>query len=419
MAGGAQTGINAAINKITPMPGSGIEGAEVIDRTGTPTVEQTSGNPLDGQTKSNYDVQKEVDLNGREEAYGWKSEDRRSFLGRVHEGARTSGEVGAIAYAYDPVGPFDTSRSAEETAQELTTLGIKSFYHNGLEWNDGRKTFIDRGDAATIGTEIVGISRKAFGDGKEIAGHEALHKWYFTDAGKRFVSEFKANRLMDTPYAIEQALKVMENYSTDGNVTDKALFAEEFIARIGGQIHSGKHDNNLRTMFKDFNAVKQAWQNLVHENAPNYQFAAENTTAVTPVPGSPADTARSEQNISPELLDARGNVVGPESSVGAAAARFSMGEYGGTEQTSKMLERNPYGKYQAEATGLTKEEYENIYKYTSQTEKATQYLADLELYMGAPSTGRSRKPNTPNNNTNQHIRSSLLRPSSHLRRRPP
>ena len=31
-------------------------------------AEKGSGNPLDGQRKSNYDVQKEVDLNGREEA---------------------------------------------------------------------------------------------------------------------------------------------------------------------------------------------------------------------------------------------------------------------------------------------------------------------------------------------------------------
>ena len=60
-----------------------------------------------------------------------KEENRRAFLERSNRGARKTGEVGGVAYAYKQLGFGDTSYSAEEAAKELTSIGISYFYHNG------------------------------------------------------------------------------------------------------------------------------------------------------------------------------------------------------------------------------------------------------------------------------------------------
>lgn len=43
------------------------------------------------------------------------------------------------------------------------------------------------------------------------------------------------------------------------------LLREELFAYISGDIHEGVNDEYLRPMFRDFEAVKQAWEELVRE----------------------------------------------------------------------------------------------------------------------------------------------------------
>lgn len=195
-----------------------------------------------------------------------RTENRRAFLERSNRSARKSGEVGEIAYSYVPVGEGDTSYAAEEIAKELSALGVRSFYHDGLEYNVGGKTYTDNGYAAAIADVAVAILRNAYGDGKDIAGHEAYHIWGTTDSRERYTAVLRKNIDILTPYALEQADIVANGYF-EGTAINKTDFVEEYYARLSGQIHSGKHDADLITMFKDYGAVKTAWNELVKQNS--------------------------------------------------------------------------------------------------------------------------------------------------------
>lgn len=72
--------------------------------------------------------------------------------------------------------------------------------------------------------------------------------------------------------------------------------------------------------------------------------------------------------------------VGPESSVGAAELGFSTPGAEGKERTSRMADATPYNQYQAEATGLTREGYDKLFRYTSQTEARSTGLANQLAY---------------------------------------
>lgn len=210
-----------------------------------------------------YDL-KEGGLYGQE----GKTEDRQSFLGRVHEGTRKNGEVGGVAYAYVEVGAYDTSFAAEGAAKELNALGIKNFFHAGLEYNDGGKTYVDDGRSATIGSKIVGISSKATGNGKEIAGHEAFHVWQEGDGRAAYLETVRDNlNTLSVPY-LKMANDIADRYFKNTEI-NKGLFQEEIFATISGQIHSGEYDAELSTMFKDYGAVKAAWNELVRQNTKN------------------------------------------------------------------------------------------------------------------------------------------------------
>lgn len=195
-----------------------------------------------------------------------KDENRRAFLERSNRGARKTGKVGEVAFSYLQVGPFDTSFTAEQVERELSALGIKSFYHDGLEWNQNGKTHVDTGATAAIGNEIVGIRKDVFGNAKNFAGHEAYHVWGGSANRAAYDSVIRDNINMLTPYALKLASDVDNEYFK-GNITSKADFVEEYFAKISGQIHSGQYDDKLSTMFKDYGAVKAAWNALVAQNA--------------------------------------------------------------------------------------------------------------------------------------------------------
>lgn len=66
--------------------------------------------------------------------------------------------------------------------------------------------------------------------------------------------------------------------------------------------------------------------------------------------------------------------------LGAADAGFTTREFQGAERTSRMAGEQPYTRQQGEATGMTREEYNRIFRYQSQTEGRTTALAEELLY---------------------------------------
>lgn len=158
---------DAALDAV--MEAEGLAGEEMLEYSidGDEKDRRLPGGQDDGKMgKTGYAVGKETEYGNRR-----RKESRVEFTSRSRRGTGTVREIGRVAVSYGEVGPFDTSFRAEEAGEELRKLGIPFFYHDGLEYNVDGTTYTDDGEAATIGGAEVGINRRAFSDGKLIAGH--------------------------------------------------------------------------------------------------------------------------------------------------------------------------------------------------------------------------------------------------------
>ena len=229
---------------------------------------------LDTEGDSAYDnakkeAKQEVKIYGQD----GKAEDHASFIRRMHEGSRRVKQIGKTVFAYEPARAIDTSGAVSDAARELRRLGIKYFYHNGLEYNHNGVTYVDNGAICTIEQQVVGIYAKAFGDGMEFAGHEAFHVWKKSAGWEAYVETLRRNiSITSSVYGLEQADTVLREYF-GGDVEalsrdeSKAQFLEELYALVSGKIHSGTNESGLQTMFKDYAAVKAAWNDLINKQA--------------------------------------------------------------------------------------------------------------------------------------------------------
>ena len=241
---------------------------------------------LDTETDSAYDSAK-VTKGTKQEVnpYGQdgKAEDRASFLRRVRSSARRSHQVGNITYAFHKLRVLDASNAATEARKELQRLGIKCILHNGLEYNQDGYTYQDQGNASTLADGSVAVFGKSFGDGIEFAGHEAFHVWKKSADREAYVETLNKNiNITSSVYGIEQADTVLREYF-GGNVAAlasdeaKAQFLEELYALVSGKIHSGMNEAGLKTMFKDYAAVKAAWDDLIKKQANSEQYSSQET----------------------------------------------------------------------------------------------------------------------------------------------
>ncbi len=245
-----------------------------------------AGNEQDRLDKLNYleDVRFSREETTMEVPYGQEgtAEDDASFVRRMHESARKSKKVGEITFGFSQLRVLDASGAAADARSELKRLGIKSFLHNGLEYNYHGRTYQDKGTGGALPDGSVAIYGKAYGDGIEIAGHEAFHVWKNTPARGAYADIVKANINITTSiYGLQQADQVLKDYF-GGNIdaiigaeneANRIAFAEELYARISGQIHSGAHEAELRTMFRDYDMVKAAWDELVYSQTDGKQNA--------------------------------------------------------------------------------------------------------------------------------------------------
>lgn len=262
------------------------------------------GPPKDGKTSR--DNKQEVGLYGEE----GQAEDHASFLRRVHESARRVRKIGEITVAYEPARALDTSGTVSDAAREFRRLGIKYFYHNGLEYNHNGKTHTDNGAFSAIGNKVVGIYAKAYGNGVEFAGHEAFHIWKQAEERAAYVDVLRDNiNFASSVYGIKLADTVLNEYfggdlSALQDTNASAQFIEELYALVSGQLYSGTHEADLRTMLKDYDAVKAAWDALVQSKA-KVKFSREATDKayLTAVESGDMDTAQ-------KLVDEAANAAG-------------------------------------------------------------------------------------------------------------
>lgn len=261
-----------------PVEGQGLlninstvpQGAENVNPSGTDG--QGAADSLTGSTGYDtiletaegehlYEQRAREDQDVRQESHGTFIARNRQKGFRTLQSGRTAFGVRRAVQGRDS-GPAWTLR------EELTALGIPCEIIDGrVEWNrDGKTRIRTVNQAATLGKKLVAVSEKFSMDPKNAAGHEAFHFWEGSDARQEF-EELLRNNLIFTSEAFQdyQSLISQDYFGQEVSLDAEADFGrlmEEISAYIAGDLHSGAHEAELRAMFRDYDAVRAAWEAL-------------------------------------------------------------------------------------------------------------------------------------------------------------
>ena len=154
----------------------------------------------------------------------------------------------------------------------MTLLGIPADVIDGpiLRNRNGFTDMREVEQAVTVARSHVFISKNTTLSPRNIAGHEAFHLWKSGTGRDAYIETLEDNLQFSSEafreYQSDIALTIFgqEADLTSPENTDK-LF-EELFAYISGDIHEGTNEAALRPMFRDFDAVRAAWEQLVEEN---------------------------------------------------------------------------------------------------------------------------------------------------------
>ena len=202
-----------------------------------------------------------------------REETRGAFLRRaagagyaVYEG-ETAG-----AYGYRRVDRESARENAGQIQAEISNLGIKADIISGpILINRNGKT-IERpvSHAVTIDRARILVNENSTLPPRNVAGHEAFHLWKSGVGRDAYIEtvednlDFTREGFRNYQSAVSYALFGEEaDLSDDGQM---ARLREELLAYISGDIHEGTNEDALRPMFRDFDAVRAAWEQLVEEN---------------------------------------------------------------------------------------------------------------------------------------------------------
>ena len=219
----------------------------------------------------------------RKEAY---PESREDFLRRRFQPLEGIISGGETAFRFrKPQGPI--SSNAQISQEALTALGVPSVIVDGrVEINRDNTTVVrSYFEGGTMAKQLVAISNYVSSP-LETAAHEAVHFWAGSKARQAFQDVVDFELIINSDAFAEYQHIVSEAYfGGDIDVSDLAAlndFMEEFYAFIAGQIHSGEYESMLRPMFRDYDAVKSAWNQLAEygrshpaEMPPSIQWGQE------------------------------------------------------------------------------------------------------------------------------------------------
>ena len=125
-------------------------------------------------------------------------------------------------------------------------------------------------EAAALDHSMVVINKNATIKPREMAGHEAFHCWKNDDCRENFIDVVTDNLIFTSEEFLNFQGPIAAAYLKDEvDVTDDSqmdAFYEELFAYFGGRIHAGIYDAELCPMFRDYDAVKAAWYELIRKN---------------------------------------------------------------------------------------------------------------------------------------------------------
>ncbi len=146
-----------------------------------------------------------------------------------------------------------------------------AFIDGEVLWNiDGITRCKTIPEAATLGHSKIVINKDATINPREVAGHEAFHCWNDDNYREKFIDVLKDNLIFTSEEFLNFQKPIASTYlKGEVDVTDDRqmdAFYEELFAYIGGRIHAGIYDAELRPMFRNYDAVKAAWYELIRKN---------------------------------------------------------------------------------------------------------------------------------------------------------
>ena len=211
--------------------------------------------------------------------YGRRKESREDFKrGCLEEGYQVL-ERADIAYGFRRVGHSaseghlgQVAQDAQRAQQELTALGISADVVDGpiLRNQNGITVARDVKQAVTVAQSHIFINKDTSLSPREIAGHEAFHLWQSGKGRDAYIDTVEDNLLFTSEAFQKYQSTVAEAYLGEdadlANAVQADKLFEEVFAYISGHIHEGTNDEALRPMFRDYDAVKAAWEALVEEN---------------------------------------------------------------------------------------------------------------------------------------------------------
>lgn len=202
--------------------------------------------------------------------------------GRAREETREEFRRRCLEEGYQVLAGADTRygyrgvRSAGEAARQVQTelerLGVPCFVKEGAVLkNNGTTTVVLKSpQATTLSVGRIAIDNSITLPPKNVAGHEAFHFWKGLD-GRESYTETVLENLDFTSEAFQKYQSSISRVMFQGEVdlSNQGQFdqlMEEILAYLSGDIHEGTNEDALRPIFRDFDAVRTAWENLVEEN---------------------------------------------------------------------------------------------------------------------------------------------------------
>jgi hypothetical protein len=201
-----------------------------------------------------------------------REEEREDFLRRADREGDSVFEGKIAAYGYRNVPGRSAKGIARQVQEELKVLGIDADIIDGtVLWNkDGATRIKEIQQAVTVERSRILIHNFSTVSPRNIAGHEAFHLWKNGTGRDAYIETLEDNLLFSSEAFLKYQSAIADAYlGVEADLNNNAQMGkllEELFAYISGDIHEGVYDESMRPMFRDFDAVKAAWNELVEEN---------------------------------------------------------------------------------------------------------------------------------------------------------
>lgn len=180
---------------------------------------------------------------------------------------------GEVLYGFRRLDRESARENARQVQEEVSRLGLDADIISGGQILRNANGVTDPrtvSQATTIARRYVLINNDTTLSPRNIAGHEAFHYWKNGIGRNAYIETVQDNLDFSNSDFLEYQTSIANAYFGDeadlSNPVQEAIFTEELFAFISGDIHEGTNEANLRPMFRDFDAVRAAWEQLVEEN---------------------------------------------------------------------------------------------------------------------------------------------------------